>query len=74
VEIPIYYDSLIAKVVCRGINRQHAIRRTRSALAAFEIEGIETNLDLLRKLTATRSFEKGRYDTNFIANFLSETA
>ena len=71
VEISVYYDSMIAKVICRGRDRAHAIRRMRSALASLEVDGVETNTELLQDLISTASFEQGAYDTNFIAAFLA---
>ncbi|MGC1863797.1 MAG: biotin/lipoyl-containing protein, partial [Methylocystis sp.] len=61
-----YYDSLLAKLIAWGADRAEALRRLRAALAAFEIAGVSTNLDLLRALVADPKFQRGEYDTGFV--------
>ena len=64
--VPPHYDSLLAKLVVRAKSRPSAIRRLRRALSEFVIEGINTNLDLYRRLVDFPDFEEGRLDTGFM--------
>jgi acetyl-CoA carboxylase biotin carboxylase subunit len=69
--IPPYYDSLIAKLVVRGKDRDEAISRMSRALEMFIVEGIYTTIPLHRKILADPEFRAGQTDTNFIERFLS---
>jgi acetyl-CoA carboxylase biotin carboxylase subunit len=64
--IPPYYDSLIAKLIVRGTNREDAIQKTRRALEEFLIEGIHTTVPFHRKLLGHRQFASGKYDIRFV--------
>jgi len=66
-EISIYYDSMIAKLIARGANRDEAIRRMRDALDAFVIRGVSTNLSFQAALMQHPRFVSGRLHTGFIA-------
>jgi acetyl-CoA carboxylase, biotin carboxylase subunit len=68
--IPPYYDSLIAKLVVRGRDRDEACSRMSRALEMFIIEGIFTTIPLHRKILADPDFKAGRIDTTFIERFL----
>jgi acetyl-CoA carboxylase, biotin carboxylase subunit len=68
--IPPYYDSLIAKLVVRGKDRDEACSRMSRALEMFIIEGIFTTIPLHRKILADPDFRAGRLDTTFIERFL----
>ena len=50
-----YYDSLIAKVICKGRNRTEAIQRTLRSLDEFVLEGITTTIDLHKKILSQTS-------------------
>jgi acetyl-CoA carboxylase biotin carboxylase subunit len=67
--IPPYYDSMIAKLVVHGCDRDEAIRRMRRALDACVIEGVSTTVPLLRKIMDDPDFIDGRLDTRFIQRF-----
>ncbi len=69
--IPPYYDSLIAKLVVRGKDRDEAISRMSRALGMFIVEGIHTTIPLHRKILADPEFLAGQTDTNFIERFFS---
>ncbi|HKW17471.1 MAG TPA: acetyl-CoA carboxylase biotin carboxylase subunit [Terriglobales bacterium] len=69
--IPPYYDSLIAKLVVRGKDRDEAISRMSRALEMFIIEGIFTTIPLHRKILVDPEFRAGQTDTNFIERFFS---
>ena len=61
-----YYDSLIAKVICKGRNRTEAIQRTLRSLDEFVIEGITTTIDLHKKILKHEKFIKSDFDTNWL--------
>jgi len=69
--IPPYYDSLIAKLIVKGRDRAEAISRMRRALEMFAIEGIKTSIPLHRRILANEHFVKGKFDTHFIEELLS---
>ena len=71
-EIPIYYDPMIAKLVTWGVNREAAIRRMLTALQNYHIKGPETTLDFATFVMKHPNFISGDFDTNFIKNFFSE--
>jgi len=65
-EIPIYYDAMIAKLVTFGADRAEAIARMLRAIDEFEITGIETTLGFGRYVLQHPAFVSGHFDTNFI--------
>lgn len=69
--IPPYYDSLIAKLVVRGRDRNEAISRMSRALEMFIVEGIFTTIPLHRRILADPDFRAGNFDTGFIERFLN---
>ena len=64
--IPPYYDSLIAKLIVHGRDREEAVGRMARALEMFVIEGIHTSIPTHRKILADPDFRAGRYDTRFM--------
>ena len=66
-EIPIYYDSMIAKLIAHGRDRADAIAKMRAALNAFVIRGVSSNIPFQAALLAHPKFAKGDFDTGFIA-------
>ena len=70
-EIPPYYDSLIAKLIVQGRDREEAISRTARALDMFIVEGISTSIPLHQKIMADPEFRAGHFDTNFLKKFNS---
>ena len=62
-----YYDSLIAKVICQGRNRQEAIQRMQRSLGEFVLEGIETTVPLHKKIMSHEKFINSDFDTNWLA-------
>ena len=73
-EIPPYYDSLVAKLIAYGRDREEAIRRMIRALDTFVIEGIYTSIPLHQRIMADADFRAGTFDTNFIKRFMNATA
>ena len=67
--IPPYYDSLIAKLITHGKNREEAIARMARSLEMFVIEGVSTSIPIHRKILADPDFQAGRYDTHFMERF-----
>lgn len=65
-EIPPSYDSMIAKLICYGRNREEALARMRRALDEFIIEGIDTNIEFLFNILSNEKFISGEFDTSFI--------
>ena len=66
--VPPFYDSMIAKLIVHAADRPRAIKRLRDALEDFEVEGVTTNIDLLREVTAHPDFLAGRLDTRWLEN------
>lgn len=69
--IPPYYDSLIAKMIIWGTDREHAIRRARRAFEEIRIEGIKTTIPFHQKVLNNEYFISGDYDTNSIEKLFS---
>jgi acetyl-CoA carboxylase biotin carboxylase subunit len=65
-EIPIYYDSMISKLVTWGTTRKEAIERMKRALNEYSITGIKTSIKFLHRIMETPEFYKGEYNTHFI--------
>jgi acetyl-CoA carboxylase biotin carboxylase subunit len=68
--VPPYYDSLVAKLIAYGADRDEAIRRMQRALGMFIIEGIHTSIPLHQRILADPDFQAGRFDTNFVKRFM----
>ncbi len=68
--VPPYYDSLIAKLVVRGKDREEAMSRMARALEMFIVEGIQTSIPLHRKILADPDFRAGNFDTRFMERFM----
>ena len=66
-EIPMFYDSMIAKLIVHGKDRDDAIAKMREALNAFVIRGISTNIPFQAALLAHPKFVSGDFNTGFIA-------
>ncbi len=64
--IPPNYDSMIAKLIVHGKDREECINKMKSALGEFVIEGVTTNIDFLYKILENPEFIKNDYDTSFI--------
>ncbi len=64
--IPPYYDSLIAKLIAYGDNRDEAIARMNRGLDGFVVEGIKTTIPLHKRILADPDFIAGKFDTHFL--------
>ena len=67
--IPPYYDSLVAKLIVWGRDREHAIMRGKRALNEFIIEGIKTTIPFHLKVLEDGRFKSGNFDTSFLEKF-----
>ena len=65
-KIPPYYDSMIAKIIVHGNNRNEAISKMKRSLEELVIDGIETNRDFLYEIVKNINFIRGNFDTTFI--------
>lgn len=61
-----FYDPLLAKLCVHGVDRPDALQRAREAVAAFEIDGLKTNIAFFTELLADERFTSGRYDTGLV--------
>ena len=68
--VPPFYDSLMAKIIAHGPDRNAALERLRSAIAAVRIAGVQTNLPFHAMLLADPEFQAGGVDTGFVERLL----
>jgi acetyl-CoA carboxylase biotin carboxylase subunit len=71
-KIPPYYDSMIAKLIVHGTNRNECLMRLRRALDEYVIGGIETTIPLHQKLMAAPEFINGSYDIHWLERFVAK--
>ncbi len=71
-EIPMYYDSMIAKLIVHGHDRGDAIARMREALNAFVIRGVASNIPFQAALLVHPQFVSGDFNTGFIAEHYAQ--
>ena len=71
-EIPIYYDPMIAKLVVWGKDRNHAIKRTLKAIDNYQISGLKTTLDFGKYVLKHDAFTSGDFDTNFVRHYFED--
>ena len=73
-EIPIYYDPMIAKLVVWGKTREEAIERCIAAIDNYQISGVKTTLDFGKFVLKHPAFRSGNFDTNFVKTHFSDPA
>ena len=71
-EIPMFYDSMIAKLIVHGKDRAHAIALMREALNGFVIRGVSSNIPFQAALLAHPKFVSGDFNTGFIAEHYAQ--
>jgi acetyl-CoA carboxylase biotin carboxylase subunit len=71
-ELPIFYDSLIAKLITYDLTREGAIRIMKRALGEFRIEPIKTTIPLYARIMEDPFFQKGDFTTHFIKKFIPD--
>lgn len=70
--IPTYYDSLLAKVIVWGANREEAITTMRRALDDMVVEGVKTTIPFQKQILTHKNFVEGKFNTGFVEKFLQE--
>jgi acetyl-CoA carboxylase biotin carboxylase subunit len=68
--VPPYYDSMLAKLIVHGRDREQAIERLAGALAGFDIQGVATNIELLRFIVGHADYRNNRVDTRWLERAL----
>jgi propionyl-CoA carboxylase alpha chain len=68
-EIPIYYDPMLSKLVTYGANREAAIQLMLEAIKAYEVKGVATTLPFGKFVFNHEAFRSGDFDTHFVKNF-----
>ncbi|MDP4152032.1 MAG: acetyl-CoA carboxylase biotin carboxylase subunit [Bacillota bacterium] len=71
-KVPPYYDSMLAKLIVHGKDRNEAIVKMLSALGEFIIEGVKTNIDFESSILRHPQFLEGKFTTAFIAEHFSK--
>jgi len=71
-DIPIYYDPMIAKLVVWGETRDKAIRRMIQAIDNYQISGLKTTLDFGKYVLKHEAFRSGHFDTNFVKHYFED--
>ncbi|SRR6266542_1182013 len=69
--VPVFYDSMIAKLVTWGESRGHAVRRMSRALREYEVLGIQTTIPFFLWLMRQPDYIEGRYDTTYLDRLLA---
>jgi acetyl-CoA carboxylase biotin carboxylase subunit len=70
--VPPYYDSLLAKVIVHGSNRNECLMRLRRALEEYVITGVETTIPFHLKLIGNADFANGAYDIHWLERFIAD--
>ncbi len=70
-EIPLHYDSLIAKLITHGSDRKEALARMQGALEEMIIDGIETTIPIHQRILAKKKFLRGAVDINYLERILA---
>ncbi len=73
-EIPIYYDPMIAKLITYAPTREEAIRKMTKAIEDYDIVGIETTLDFCKFAINHEAFVSGDFDTHFVKHYFSDSS
>lgn len=73
-EIPIYYDPMISKLITYGENREEAIAKMIEAIDAYKVEGVETTLSFGKFVCQHEAFVSGDYDTGFVKDHYTPEA
>jgi acetyl-CoA carboxylase biotin carboxylase subunit len=67
--VPPYYDSMIAKLICHGKDREESMNKMQRALSQFVVRGIHTTIPMHEKIFADAEFRAGEFDTKFMERF-----
>ena len=69
--VPPTYDSMLAKIIVHGKDREESVAKMKSALAELVVDGIKTNVDFVLKILDDKDFHDDNYDTSYLNKFLS---
>ena len=72
-DIPIYYDPMLSKLIVHAANRQEAIDRRLRAIADYQVSGVETTLTFCAFALNHEAFRSGKFDTNFVKRYFEPT-
>ena len=73
-EIPIYYDPMISKLIVHAPTREEAIEKMTKAISDYDIVGIKTTLDFCKFTINHAAFKSGDFDTHFVPQYFSDTS
>lgn len=71
-DVPVFYDPLISKLITYGNNREEAIVNMKQAIQAYKVRGIQTTLPFGLFVMEHANFQSGKFDTGFVPNYFSE--
>jgi acetyl-CoA carboxylase biotin carboxylase subunit len=69
--LPVYYDSMLAKLIVWAPDRQSAVARSRRALGEFKVKGVKTTIDAHKLIVENEDFKAGKTDTGFMERLLA---
>lgn len=70
-EVTPFYDSMVVQIICYGKDRNDTINKLKKYLDSVIIEGVSTNIPLLKRILNDETFLNGNYDTNYLPGFLN---
>lgn len=73
-EVPIYYDPMMAKLITYGKNREEAISKMMEAIDSYKVKGVETTLAFGKFVFQHEAFKSGKFDTGFVKEFYTPEA
>ncbi|MBT8287738.1 MAG: acetyl-CoA carboxylase biotin carboxylase subunit [Bacteroidia bacterium] len=73
-EVPIFYDPMLSKLITYGQNREEAIEKMISAIGDYKVEGVETTLPFGRFVCQHDAFRSGQFDTHFVPLYFTKKA
>ena len=65
-EVPVYYDPMLAKLICHAADRNQAIEKLIRAIDDFHVSGVSTTLPFCRFAANHEAFRSGKFDTHFV--------
>ena len=72
-DIPIYYDPMLAKLITYGATREEAIQKMVQAIEDYKVEGVQTTLPFGKFVFEHEAFRSGKFDTHFVKNYYDAT-
>jgi acetyl-CoA carboxylase biotin carboxylase subunit len=71
-KIPPYYDSMVAKLIVYGDDREQALARCRRALDEFVVDGVKTTIPFTQIVLNNKDFVAGKYNTGYLEKIIQE--